>query len=65
MLGQAFGKGAAAFDRQGQFADNALKVAFVSCFSSTRNPRNSGKPASTSVANWRVKVVSTLDLPGR
>ena len=32
-----------------------------SCFSSTRKPRSSGKPASTSVANWRVKVVRTLD----
>jgi len=30
-----------------------LSVAFLSCFSRTRNPRRSGKPASTSVANCR------------
>ena len=39
-----------------------LSVGFRSCFSSTRRPRSSGRPASTSVANWRVKVVRTLDL---
>ena len=38
-----------------------LRVGFRSCFSSTRKPRSSGRPASTSVANWRVKVVNTLD----
>ena len=40
----------------------ALRVGLRSCFSSTRSPRSSGRPASTSVANWRVKVVRTLDL---
>ena len=39
-----------------------LRVALRSCFSSTRKPRSSGRPASTSVANWRVKVVRTLGL---
>ena len=38
-----------------------LRVGFLSCFSSTRKPRSRGNPASTSVANWRVKVVRTLD----
>ena len=38
-----------------------LSVGLRSCFSSTRKPRSSGRPASTSVANWRVKVVRTLD----
>ena len=37
-----------------------LRVALRSCFSSTRRPRSSGRPASTSVANCRVKVVNTL-----
>ena len=39
-----------------------FKVGCLSCFSSTRKPRNSGRPASTSVANCRVKAVSTFDL---
>ena len=39
-----------------------LRLAFFSCFCSTRNPRNSGKPACTSVANCRVKVQRTFDL---
>src|ERR1035441_4290127 len=38
-----------------------LRVGFRSCFSSTRKPRSRGSPASTSVANWRVNVVRTLD----
>ena len=37
-----------------------LRTGLRSCFSSTRKPRNNGRPASTSVANWRVKVQSTL-----
>src|SRR2546429_6522178 len=39
-----------------------LSVGFFSCRSSTRSPRNNGKPASTSVANCRVKVVNTFGL---
>ena len=62
MLGQAFGEGAAAFDGQGQLADDVLEGGIRSCFSSTRRPRSSGRPASTSVANCRVKVVRTLGL---
>ena len=39
-----------------------LRVTLRSCFSRTRSPRSRGRPASTSVANWRVKVQRTLDL---
>ncbi len=38
----------------------SLRVTFRSCFSSTRKPRSNGKPASTSVASWRVKMVRTF-----
>ncbi len=62
MLGQSLGKGAAAFDGNGQIAQNALEVGASSCFCSTRKPRSNGSPACTRVANWRVKVVSTFDL---
>ena len=45
-------------------SDNSPRISFRvrlrSCFSRTRSPRRSGRPASTSVANWRVKVVRTL-----
>ena len=37
----------------------SLSTGLRSCFSKTRRPRSSGKPASTSVASCRVKVVST------
>ena len=63
MLGQGLGKGAAAFDGHGQLAEDALEVGVASpVFRSTRKPRSRGRPACTSVANWRVKVLRTLDL---
>ncbi len=33
-----------------------------SCLASTISPRSNGRPASISVANWRVKIISVFGL---
>jgi len=60
MLRQRLGKRAPALDGKRELAEDLLKRGERSCFSSTRNPRRSGRPASTSVASCRVNVVNTF-----
>ena len=62
MLRERLGKRAAALDGQFQSAENSSERAVAFLFFQQRNPRRSGRAASTSVANCRVNVVKTLGL---